>query len=244
MRINFTQILQDCWNFSRNQTRLVWFFTLLFVLNSVVSNFFFIPMLTPELPTTDLQGQLNIQKLNEIPFLLISTFLTQWGMMSIHHLSSNHSLGQNASIVFKRIFGVIFINILISLPLVFSLSTVLASVFQQKQVAIYSSLFIIFGVFLFVRLCMASVHYLFEPVGVMQALVFTWKKGTKRFLPLFVYCLILNFILPLLLRRVFLFFSGVNPLLELVPLFLMAISNVFSFIFTYRFYTLFVQGKE
>ncbi|POY42858.1 hypothetical protein [Avibacterium endocarditidis] len=76
----------------------------------------------------------------------------------------------------------------------------------------------------------------------MQALKNSWLSGVKRAAPLFIYCLLIYVVLPFVVRRI----SSLsdNLVFDVVMLFLSAVVGVFSLLFTYRFYTLFMRKDQ
>ncbi|UDW84763.1 hypothetical protein K7G91_001057 [Pasteurella canis] len=251
MPINFTKIFQDSWNFIQNQRQ----FTLTFIVAFFLSNLFITLMLnlfpTTEITTNssdELAQVLGIGTVSPniaillIAYQLLYLFIASWCLISIHQISQSQHFSLNTTIttVSKRFIGVLLINIILLMPILIGVSKIFFSLIMNKtQPSNFSLLSAGLGIYLFIRFCLTSVHYLIRDVTISQALQTTWKAGIKRTAPLFLYCLIIHFLLPLLIRHISAF--SINFIFEIIIDVMTSFLTVFSLIFTYRFYTIFMQ---
>ncbi|WP_040976118.1 hypothetical protein [Necropsobacter massiliensis] len=253
MPINFTQIFQDSWNFMRNQQKITlqfsaFFFVVAFAVNLLVSNL--VPanmtIYAPSADTADLTVVGNLMLSKEVILLgvvqvLLNLFISCWGMMTFHQLSERHQLplSHTLSMTATRFIGVFFINLIIVLPMVIGLAESLLALASKQSPSLVSVFAITLGIFIFIRLNLATVHYLITRSSLAQTLKTIWLSGFKRTGVLFIYCLLIYFALPLVVRNIAALSD--NMLFDIVISFIISALNVFSLIFTYRFYTLFMQ---
>ncbi|WP_101776334.1 hypothetical protein [Pasteurella oralis] len=251
MPINFTKILQDSWNFIQNQRQLVLTFVLAFFISDLFINVL-LGLMTPIEAVTNNNEELtqifgmdsatpNIAILLLV-HQLIYLFIATWCLLSIHQVSQNHSFSLSISItiVLKRFIGVLLINIILLAPIIIGVSEIfLALVVNKTQPSIFSSLSMGLGLYLFIRFCLTSVHYITNHITISQAFQTTWQAGVKRVTPLFLYYLIIHFLLPLLMRHISIF--NINLIFETIIDGIRAFLTLFSLVFTYRFYTIFMQ---
>lgn len=254
MPINFTQIFQDSWNFMRNQPKLTIQFIMLFFISSLATSLL-IPngalptnlTVSEQTGTNELQALLTqtdtTHNLATLIQMVITMFLSAWGTITIHRLSqrANPALNQTFTVALKRFAGVLLINILTTALIAIGLLKASIAILTNTPPSIISMISIVFGVFIFIRLCLASVHYMITPLSLKIALVESWQAGIKQIFPLFIYCVIIYFALPLLIKNLAMISS--NMIFGIIIMFLIAIFNMFSLIFTYRFYTLFMPKK-
>ncbi|HDX1179534.1 TPA: hypothetical protein RNY19_001780 [Pasteurella multocida] len=253
MSINFTKIFQDSWNFVRNQRQI----SLTFVFAFFLANLLISLLITSLSPTDvisqsnnneDLAQVLGIAAVNSNVMMLsfahqiIYFLISAWCLISIHQISqsSHFSLNTSFSQALQRFLGAFVINLLLLTPLLIGLSQIFFSlVIQKSQPAMFSLLSMGLGIYLCIRFCLTSVHYLITTANISQSFKTTWQAGIKRVAPLFLYCLIVYFLLPMLTRQFSLL--ATNLLLEMLVALGTAFLTVFSLVFTYRFYTLFMQ---
>ncbi|MCW9698308.1 hypothetical protein [Avibacterium sp. 20-129] len=251
MNINFTQIFQDCWNFMRNQRTITQQFIFFFFINALI--FYF--LLTTVVPMPEI-SQANGQSLplpNNISaeFLLlgiaqqlVSLFLSSWGILTFHRISiqQQNPLNQSAVLTLQRFVGVVMISLIGFIPLMIGVVESLFAILQGQSPSMLSLVAILLGFFIFVRLSLASTEYLINPVSIMQALKNSWLSGVKRTAPLLIYCLLIYVVLPFVLRRITALSD--NLIFDVLMLFLTAVVSVFSLLFTYRFYSLFMRKDQ
>ncbi|XWY22439.1 hypothetical protein ACNGTP_04675 [Bisgaard Taxon 45] len=252
MTINFTKIFQDSWNFVRNQRQI----TLTFVFAFFLSNFL-ISLLISSISSNEVMSLRNSSD-DLAQILGISTagpndaslyffhqvinfILAAWCLISIHHISqSTPSLNASFHLALQRFFGALIINILLITPIIIGLSEIFFSLIVKKsQPSMFSLLSVGFGIYLCIRFCLTSTHYLITHEGLIQSFKTTWKAGIKRVIPLFSYSMMVYFLLPVVIRQ--LAAIATNLIVEIAVALLIAFLTVFSLVFTYRFYTIFMQ---
>lgn len=248
MNINFTQIFQDCWNFMRNQQKITRQFIVLFFINSLLF-YFLLSAFMPTMKVENVRGQdLLLPSDITTEFLvlslaqqLISLFLSVWGIATFHRISTQQAdnLNQSAELTLRRFAGIIAINFIAFFPIMIGFIETLFAMLQRQSPSILSLIAIGLGFFIFVRLSLASTEYLIQPVSIVQALKNSWFRGVKRSSPLFIYCLFIYVALPFIVRQITSLSD--NLIFELMTLLISAVISVFSLLFTYRFYTLFMQ---
>ncbi len=261
MPVNFTQLLQDSWNFVRNQKNFTLSFVIAFTLLSFAINMIFDtstsaltpdafqqldnPDLTPEqqvalfsalLQKIDANFLLFIYIVYQVIFLLFSC----WGILTVHHISlqNNYSLTQTFDMALKRFFGVLIINILISLPLLICFTAFLVSVLSGSVISILI-VFVFFSIFIFIRTCLAFITYLIEEKGIGESIAYIWRAGIGRTTTLLWYFLIVYLIFSIISNRLADFSD--NMPLGVIATLLVSFLNVFAVVISYRFYTIFTQ---
>ncbi|ACA32466.1 hypothetical protein [Histophilus somni] len=243
--INFTHIFQDCWNFVRNQQKITLQFTALLFIVSVFALFFKQSIQTDTLELSETISNTETLQLSHYLFIsgLLRMFISAWGILTIHQLSQHiePQLSQSVISTAKRFGGLLLLNILIAIPLGIGTSEILVSAIMHKSPSIFSLFALALGIFVFVRLNLLNVHYLIHNHSISQSLKTMWKSGVKRTHLLFLYTLI-NCLLPFLLRQLSLFLSH-NLFMEILITAIISLAEVFLLIFTYRFYTLFMQQR-
>lgn len=250
MAINFTKVFQDSWNFVRNTRQVTFTFTLFFSLNQICISLFSSFILPNRSSSQNAEQFVETLTLSSDNMLLVSAILMSeaisfllslWCLTTIHQISKG-TLIQNSPLAFamKRFWGALFINILVLAPLLLGLSDIAASVLLLKvQPSFFSLIALSVGIYLFIRCCLAYLYYLLNPVTVRQAFRDSWLAGAGRVSMLFLYCLIIYFALPMLIRQLYSLNS--NLIFELFASLIFAFVTVFSLVFTYRFYTLFMN---
>ncbi|HHT7856393.1 hypothetical protein [Pasteurella multocida] len=253
MSINFTKIFQDSWNFVRNQRQITFTFVFAFFLSNLLISVLITSLSSAEAisqskANEDLAQVLGMTIVGPSAIFLsfvhhiIYFIISAWCLISIHNISQNNlfSLSTSFSSALQRFLGAFVINILLLTPLLIGLSEVFFSlVVQKSQPSIFSLLSMGLGIYLCIRLCLASVHYLISTASISQSFKITWLAGIKRVARLFLYCLIVYFLLPMVTRQFSLL--ATNLILETLAALITAFLTVFSLVFTYRFYTIFMQ---
>lgn len=250
MAINFTKIFQDSWNFVRNTRQITITFVLLFFLNQALIQLLS-HLVIPEKALAQNPEQLaEVLSINSpysnfslvvIINQLISFLLSLWCLASIHQVSHGvYVPSTSLRLALKRFGGALFINLLLITPLVLGLTDIAFSVLTAKHdPSVFSLIAMAFGLYIFIRCCLASVYYLFTPLTISQALRDAWKSGHQRVSMLLIYCALIYFMLPLISSQI----AGLSShiIFDLLSALIMAFLSVFSLVFTYRFYTLFMH---
>ncbi|QIM68168.1 hypothetical protein [Basfia succiniciproducens] len=256
MTINFQQILQDSWNFIRNQRKFTLMLTLTFCLVTLILNIFG-SSLFQSVTETAINEPIDknelstmMQRVQSGNFLLlyvvnqfITLLLSTWGILSIHQISRRQSVDymQTAKSTLGLIFGVIILNILIALPLMGGLINIIPAAINPAAASagIIGFALMIFGVYVYVRLCLAPIHYTVSKTNIFASLQQTWQLGNKRTSTLFLYCLLVYFIVPFIAQQVA--FLANNTFLNIITTLIISFLSVFTLVVTYRFYILFTQ---
>lgn len=250
MPINFTTIFQDSWNFLRNKQQVTLTFTLALLLASLCFDFLVIPNLsTPNANQSDeLAKALGLSSASpniamfSLVYQLVIFVISNWCLVAIHQISQGQGFNMTQSFVLlsKRFVGVLLINVVILVPVVVGVSDVFfALLIQGRQPSIISIVLLTLGLYLYIRFCLAGLHYLVTKNNFNQTLKHTWLAGSRRGLILFVYCLFIYILLPFLFRSLSAL-TG-NILFDIIVSALMSFVTVFSLVFTYRFYSVFMQ---
>lgn len=262
MPVNFTQLLQDSWNFVRNQKNFTLFFIFAFTLLSLATNMIF-DASTSMLTADDLQQLTNtkltpeqqlalfndlLQKI-DVGFLLFVyiayqmalLFFNSWGILTVHHISrqNNYSLSQTFAMTSKRFFGVFIVELLISLPLLLCSAMMFVAAMGGSEMSILIIFGIFFSLFILIRGCLAPITYLVENKKIGESIVYIWQAGAKRTTTLLWYCLIVYFIFSIITNRLTDFSD--NILFGIITTLLVSFLNVFTVVMSYRFYTIFMQ---
>ena len=240
MKINFTQILQDSWNFVRNQSRVVWALVGVLLVVQLVGDLFSVNL--PQGATAqEVREMLNQSEqvyfgAGSLIKQLLFVFATTFSLACIHFISQPSIWAKSFQLAARKIIGVLILDVLILLPLTLSLVQAYINL-GSANVSLFLLLAMAVGIFIFVRLNLVSVHYLINNVGILQSLRQIWQLGMKRNLILFGYTVIVYFTVPILSASLIALAGNtiMNSLLAVIISFL----NVFALIFTYRFYTLF-----
>lgn len=255
MPINFTQLFNDSWNFLRNQRQFSIAFIALFALNSAIQILMRQPYANlaqnPEAANPQ-QVELLLQQTNSAnPWLylaqiLLNLFVGYWVMISIHQISQRNfqSLVQSALAVLPRLFGSCLLTLASSIVgiigIFYLLAALMTHLLLNQPLSLTTPLvFTALGAWLFARLCLAPLNYLLTNNSVAHALKQTFKAGKGRNGILFTYLLI-NYFVPTLLIVQFSYFAT-NVVMTILALLLIAFTNLFLSIFTYRFYQVFNQ---
>lgn len=172
--------------------------------------------------------------------------ITIWGYITFDKLSHQQqvTISETFTLALKKIIGVIFIGAIILIPLSIGVSGSLALLIMPSQSDSLPFLFLtMIGLFLFVRLNLAIVHYAISNKSWLQSIKEIWAYGKKHNGVLFIYFLIAHIFFPLISQNLTAL-SQVNLFTAIIGTILMTFISMFSLIFSYRFYSLFIQrGK-
>ena len=179
--------------------------------------------------------------------MLIGVFITYLGIISIHQISQQKFKGifSAISLVLPRLLGSLLLNTLISIPIfigIIYLAIAILSRLHDKidDISLIPGLLLtILGSWIFVRLCLAPISYLTGEYNLKDSVKNNFQAGKQKVSNLFFYCLINYFFFGLLSLQIAAFAR--NELFMLIALLLISFINLFSMVFTYRFYQLFNQ---
>ncbi|THA07958.1 hypothetical protein [Rodentibacter pneumotropicus] len=247
MNINFTQILQDSWNFFRNQKKtmfqLVSILLMVQVLNLLLSSSF-----TSQEALSGMKTLSDMTNIDVIGFLtsfsitqLTTTFVSAWGLMTIHKISQQNylTLGQTFSATLSRFIGVVLLQLIIVIPISLGLFEIGAAALTQSSPSIISLVAIFVGIWFFIRLNLSTVHYLTTQDGIGQSLQKIWLQGKNQKGALFIYALLMYFVVPTLIFQ--LTSLSNNMIFIFVVSAFASLLNILMQVVTYRFYSLFMK---
>ena len=251
MLINFTQIIKDSWNFIQNEK-----LTLVKLIGLyVVASFLIVLLQSALLPEQIAAIVLNQDGLpknipdelisNIIAFLLskqfMNLFIGAWCLVTINQVSRRTFMSLTSSFfaTLKRIWGMILLSLLIFIPLMIGLTGVFLANQQNISPSTLTMFAMIIGVALYVRLCLAPIHYLLTESSLSESWKTIWYAGKGRLSILLIFCLLIYVVMPMIEN--ILVSLSINIFVEIIMMVLIAFVNVFSLIISYRFYTLFVS---
>lgn len=247
MNINFTQILQDSWNFFRNQQKIMFQFASILFMVQVFS-----VLLSPSIVvkdtviSTDTLPQLMEENAPSfaLSFLLTqlaTTFVSAWGLMAVHKISQQNyrTLGQTFSATFSRFIGVVILDLIIVIPIFLGLFEIGAAILTKSSPSIVSLVAIIVGIWFFIRLNLSTTHYLTTQDGIGQSLQKIWPQGRNQKGALFIYALLVYFVVPTLIFQLTTLSN--NMIFILVVSAFASLLNILIQVVTYRFYSLFMK---
>ena len=251
MPINFTQIFQDSLNFMRNQRKTVLIFIGIFVIAQLINQLVSVPL--PSLgnnPDPSLQDIINaLSKVEPTALIgsflfqqLLMSFITTLGIATIHHISQQNQnpINQGLMLTLRRFLGVVVLDIFMSLPLLFGMVDVVSSFLSKNAHSPLAFVSMVFGLFVFVRLCLSPVHYIASNQSIGQSALQVWRAGIKRNGVLITYALITYLLLPLLANSISTTLG--TSFLSVIFGILVALFQIFILVFTYRFYSLFMKA--
>lgn len=240
MQINFTHILQDSWNFFRNQQKIMFQFVLILFIAQNVGALLSSPL--------NNESHSNLSDIENIAFSiaitqLLTSFISAWGLISIHSISQQNyqTLTKAFTLALRRFLGVIVLNLLMTAPMLLGLSEAFAALLTKSSPSIISLIAMLVGIWFFVRLNLTAVHYLSTQDDIKQTIQKIWIKGRSRKNVLFIYTLLVYFLAPILVFQLTTFSN--NVLFDMVIGILSAILNIFMLVITYRFYSLFIKEE-
>ncbi len=249
MNINFTQVLQDSWNFFRNQQKTMLRFVSILFMVQVASVLLSPPLISqgelttgntlPDLTKLDVTGFLLSFSITQ----LATTFIGAWGITTIHQISRQNyrTLGQSFNATLPRFIGVVILEVVVIIPLLLGLVEITAAAVTQASPSIISLFAIIFGIYFFVRLNLSATHYLTAQTGIGQSLKTVWLQGMNKKGALFIYALLIYVVVPILIFQIVSISN--NIIFAVTASILVALINIFVLIVTYRFYSLFMQEQ-
>ncbi len=245
MPINFTVIFRDSLNFVRNKPKFLLNFSLLFAAEILVMNFLF-GQINP-----DFAAGLNL-KPDEFNFpssvlglalmsLLLNIILYAFTMLRIHQISYQKTTNWQAIfyIFSKKILALILTMLIVTFPLLMgAINLIMASL--QGSASLTSLLLSIVGLFIFIRLNLTFVDCLVTADSFVNSFKRVWIIGARQNKNLIIFFLINYLFFPFISNNIAHIFVN-NSLLAPIFIWLSSVIYVFSLVFTYRFYTCFMQ---
>lgn len=248
MPINFTQIFKDSWNFMQNQKAIILKFIGLFFVIKVVSDQTIYSILPRSFEqSADLMVILseNYQQLFLVGLAssLVETLAAYWVLLTIHQLSHRQepNLSQTFTTALKRMWGSILIYLIIILPFIISLVSMMITLLVMDDMpSIFLWVLFIIGIFVLIRFCLAPLHYVLQPVGIQKTFSHMWYMGKNKGFYLFIYFALIYLVAGVVEN----FLSPRGELiLDILAWLLIAALRILMLIFSYRFYTQFIQTQ-
>lgn len=247
MKINFTQVLQDSWNFFRNQQKtMLQFVSILFTVQ--IASALLSPPLIPQEALATQNTLPDLSKIDGMGFLisfgitqLITTFITAWGLMTIHKISQQNyrTLGESFRATLPRFMGLVILEPLMVMPMLLGLFEIGAAVLTKTQPSIMSIFALFIGIWFFIRLNLSTAHYITTQDGIGKSLQKIWLQGRNQKVALFIYTLLVYFIVPIFIFKLMTMFNDL--ILGMIISILAAVLNILMLVVTYRFYSLFMK---
>ena len=185
------------------------------------------------------------QGINLVTFFFLKQFIyifiSAWCLVTIHQISLRqfNTVLQSFSSTLKRIWGAMLLSFLILIPILVGLTEAMIAIQQKIQPSILSLFAMVIGIGLYIRLCLAPVHYLLTNDSISHSAKITWRAAMGRVSVLFIFCLLIYVLIPFVENFLTAFSS--NAIMALISGILVALINVFALVVTYRFYTLFIS---
>ena len=250
MPINFTQIIKDSFHFMQNEKRNIIVLCALYFFADIIMVLLQSAMLPNEIVVSLANNQISTaiseeQGISLVTFFFLKQFIyifiSAWCLVSIHQISLRqfNTIWQSFSSTLKRILGAILLSFLIFIPILIGLTEAMIAIQQNVQPSILSLFAMVIGIGLYIRFCLAPVHYLLTNDSISHSAKITWRAAMGRVSVLFIFCLLIYVLIPFVENFLTAFSS--NAIMALISGILVALINVFALVVTYRFYTLFIS---
>ena len=250
MPINFTQIIKDSFHFIQNEKRNIIVLCALYFFADIIMVLLQSVMLPNEIIVSLSNNQISSaiseeQGINLVTFFFLKQFIyifiSAWCLGTIHQISLRqfNTVLQSFSSTLKRIWGAMLLSFLILIPILVGLTEAMIAIQQKIQPSILSLFAMVIGIGLYIRLCLAPVHYLLTNDSISHSAKITWRAAMGRVSVLFIFCLLTYVLIPFVENFLTAFSS--NAIMALISGILVALINVFALVVTYRFYTLFIS---
>ena len=250
MPINFTQIIKDSFHFMQNEKRNIIVLCALYFFADIIMVLLQSVMLPNEIIVSLSNNQISSaiseeQGINLVTFFFLKQFIyifiSAWCLVTIHQISLRqfNTVLQSFSSTLKRIWGAMLLSFLILIPILVGLTEAMIAIQQKIQPSILSLFAMVIGIGLYIRLCLAPVHYLLTNDSISHSAKITWRAAMGRVSVLFIFCLLTYVLIPFVENFLTVFSS--NAIMALISGILVALINVFALVVTYRFYTLFIS---
>ncbi|WP_373778395.1 hypothetical protein [Glaesserella sp.] len=236
MPIKFPNLLQDSWNFMRNQAQFSVYAIVLLMVLQIVS-FHGMPKIDPT-KVKDIESVLLAQLVPSMISALISMFINAMIILNIKSINQGtyQHFFQNLGETLKVFFPLIGLTIFMVLPVSIGVSFA-GTVGQSGELSIMILPLMLAGIYIFVKLNLAVYAYLIEDPrkSVIETLKFTWGLSRGKMALMFLFCII-AYMVPSLLGSVVVRF---NDPTGLTPAMFSGFIGVFVAVFGFRFYQVF-----
>lgn len=236
MPIKFPELLQESWNFMRNQRSFsLTAFALLFALQAVIT--FIVP--TQQAVTSENSDAMA--NISLLPIILLSganlllSLLIILNIKAIVTQTFQHFF-QPLGKALTQFLPALLISFLMVMPLSIGVSFGLMAGLGQSSLSLIALPLMITGIYIFVKLSLSLYVYLLEEPQkkVFESLSFMWKMSRGRMLPLMLYCVIAQLVPVLFSTSIG--SLGNNMGVQMVSMLISAALNLFIVIFGFRFY--------
>lgn len=232
MSVNFVQLLQESWNFIRNQRA----FTLTAI--AVIIAFQLVNLLlASQMPLDPRQATGNAGSSLFIA-LVLGIFSIYFSLVLLVLNIKNINVGQYRHFftpvgeAFTKLFPVIGVILLMSFPLSFGIVAAAIGA-ESGGIGIIALPLLVSGIFIFLKLCLGTYALLIENFSVGQAVKFSWQLTKGKMIWVIGYVLI-AYILPMIFNMAFT--QAGNSVMLYLSLFISAFLSVFTTVFGFRFY--------
>lgn len=233
--INFSVILQESANLLRNTPRFTLIALALLMLPQLVK-------FSADLDTSGGLGTLENQAvLTNLPQIMLSALLTVLIniiiILVIKAVNNGtfKSFSQVTSEALRSLFGVLVLSFLSALPISIAMAG-----FSFGEVGVLMIPLFVGGLFLFIKLSLASYAYLLESPrkSLTEILKYTWSLSHGRFSTLLIFVL-LAYMLPALLQSILGLALGNSLFGVLILDMIAALIALFVIVFSFRFYQMY-----
>ena len=188
MPINFTQIIKDSFHFMQNEKRNIIVLCALYFFADIIMVLLQSAMLPNEILVSLSNNQISSaileeQGINLVTFFFLKQFIyifiSAWCLVTIHQISLRqfNTIWQSFSSTLKRILGAILLSFLIFIPILIGLTEAMIAIQQKVQPSIISLFAMVIGIGLYIRLCLAPVHYLLTNDSISHSAKITWRAA-------------------------------------------------------------------
>lgn len=247
MPIKFADLLQQSWNFIRNQ-RSFSLFSIVTIAIAQILIIFLSSNRAPEITQQQIEQQ-QVEPAQILAFLLptilfgmISLFINVLMILNIQSINSGNyqHFFQNLFTAVKAFLPVLFLQIVMISPFSLGISFALTS----PGTTIIAFSLILVGFYLFFKLCLLIYVYLIEKPQktLSETIKFTLQLSRGKMLPLVLFCVI-SYVMPGILSR-FIATLGDGMVGSTLSIILSAFITVFITIFGFRFYQIYRQLPE
>lgn len=231
MPIKFPQLLQESWNFMRNQRQFT-LFALSLLLMSQLLSVLVVGSHTaePQQPTSPDQ----ISLFGVVPTMLLVCLNLFFNLLFILNIKAINqgkyqSFFKNVSGALVKIFPAIGLHLLMIFPIS------MGAAFYLSGGGLVALPLLVTGCWVFLKLCLSVYAYVIDDrQGVMDSVKFSWQLTRGKLLPMMLYVIIAYF-MPLMISNLFLKL-GNNMAVIALSLILSAVISLFVTIFSFRFY--------
>lgn len=244
MPIKFVDLLQQSWNFMRNQSSFTLFATVTIIIVKLILHFLSQEEAAQQLPQTQTDEAVLLSL--QLPVILLglaSLFLTLLMIFNIQSINQGNyqNFFQNTNNALKRFLPVLILQFIMVFPIGLALSlNVYATKIAAESIIITLPLVIV-GIYFFIKSSIVGYTYLLEQPQktLMESFKFSFQLSRGKMSPLFLFCIIF-YLLPTIPSRL-LNILGNDFIGIFITIVLSAVIDVFMVIFGFRFYQVYRQ---